>query len=190
MSQWFSIIWQARAKSNRYFDARGQTSGVISNRADAACSPELSGMARASRQPDRKATRTGCLSTGWTGGDTLSGRSQGMGDGRFPGRCIGRFPGRWAGLRAQYTAIDPQQSFCVAGRTATFLLCGGSAPQPSFCAVVFYHTKEYCGNSDTVQLGRSLDINTKPQVDSVPTFDLVRQMPAHRHKPPHAINLW
>ena len=178
MSQWFSIIWQARAKGNRYFDARGQTSGVISNRADAACSPELNGMARASRQPDRKATWTG-VSVDWVDrGDTLSDGSQGMGNGRFPGRCIGRFPGRWAGLGAQHTEIDPQQSFCVAGRTATFLLCGGSAPQPSFCAVIIYRTKEYCGNSDTARLGRFLDNNTKQQVDSVPTFDVACQMPA------------
>ena len=145
MSQWFSIIWQARAKSNRYFDARGQTSGVISNRADAACSPELSGMARASRQPDRKATRTGCLSTGWTGGTPYRAGLRGWAMGGFRDAASGgsRGDGRVSGLNIRrlthsnhsvWQAV-PQLFFCAVARhhsflfvrwfgTAAFILCG------------------------------------------------------------------
>lgn len=124
----------------------------------------------------------------------LNGRGSGRADRRIAGRtwrggtddaASDRSLGRRSGLGARHAKMDPQQSFCAAERTAMLLLCGGSTPQFSFSAVFFYHTKEYCGNSDTTQPDRFLDINTKPQVDSVPTFDITHQIPAHGSKSPH-----
>lgn len=136
----------------------------MSNGADAARSFELSGVAAVEPTDGSRGAR---------GGDGT--------DNAASDRSLGRR----SGLGARHAKMDPQQSFYAAERTAMFLLCGGSTPQFSFSAVFFYHTKEYCGNSDTTQPDRFLDINTKPQVDSVPTFDIAHQIPAHGSKSPH-----
>lgn len=137
----------------------------MSNGADAARSFELSGVAAGEPTDGSRGARD----RGGTD-DAASDRSL----------------GRRSGLGARHAKMDPQQSFCAAERTAMFLLCGGSTPQFSFSAVFFYHTKEYCGNSDTTQPDRFLDINTKPQVDSVPAFDVTRQTTTRSSKKPHA----
>ena len=168
MSQWFFIIWQARAKGNRDFDACEQSSGVMSNGADAARSFELSGVAA---------------------GEPTDGSRGARGGGGTDNAASDRSLGRRSGLGARHAKMDPQQSFYAAERTAMFLLCGGSTPQFSFSAVFFYHTKEYCGNSDTTQPDRFLDINTKPQVDRVPAFDVTRQTTTRSSKNRTQLNL-